>query len=350
MNTKSLRAVAALGWAPPHSPATRVTIARGDGRLTVRASMGGQPVIRWWDDSDEPFTPRTVPCRSICKGLAGVNEAVIGATSNGLQIYTDDFTAAFRADDAEAAETVPDGGVTLAADDVARFAWVVRSAAGTDNRYGLNGIHVEDVDGHPTALATDGSRINRARIDALAGLTLPPKTLLPRDWWHTAAKLAGKGGMRVVVVDRFVWAAGDGWAVRGRLIEGEFPAWRQVMPAAFGAEVRVDAPALMAALARVTPLAETTHYGPVVVILDDGVWKLTATGHADIGGFVRASVPVTATGWTKRGLRPLYLADVLRGVVGSVTFREVAGKDLELSMITVDLGDGRVAVVMPVRL
>lgn len=350
MNLSSLRVLAPLGWVPPGNDRARITLSRSGGLLRARVSQGVNPIIRWWADDGDDFSPRSVPTRALRAAPGAVADASVSATSGGLRFAGAGFVADVRATEEEPVESVPEGGAELAPADVARIAWVARAMASEDNRYGLSGWHVDERDGRPVVAATDGNRLNRAQVDALAGVTLPVKTIFPRAWWTVAARLAGRGGMRILLDGRVVWAVGDGWATRAKLNETDFPDYRQILSLSWGGEVRVDARVLADGLRKLAPLACTASYGVVTVtIADDGMTLLTR-GDSDLGASVSVTVPAVATEWVRKGLNTSLLADALRGVDGEVVMREDGGTVAAPGQVTIEIPDGRRAIVMPTRL
>ena len=157
-----------------------------------------------------------------------------------------------------------------------------------DNRYGLNGAHIEAVLGGSRLLATDG---NRLTWQALPGLELPmPKdTLLPRWFVSTLAhELAGAGRVSFWTGDGHAQIATGDAVLTARLLNATFPDYRQVMPRTeeFAGEFVVDRGAFARGLREAMPLTESYQH-TVGVIVEDGV--LTVKGHCDRG---RAEVEV----------------------------------------------------------
>jgi DNA polymerase III sliding clamp (beta) subunit (PCNA family) len=94
----------------------------------------------------------------------------------------------------------------------------VLSAVSTDEgRYTLNGVFLEK--GH--AVSTDGRRMMAVEIDG-------PETslILPTA---SVKILSGESGEMMSDGRKFT-ATGDGWSIGGKVIEGNYPNWRQVMP------------------------------------------------------------------------------------------------------------------------
>lgn len=110
-----------------------------------------------------------------------------------------------------------------------------------ETRYNLNGVCIE-ADKEPTVrvIATDGHRLAVADAGPVK-LPWEGSILVP----HKAVKLLLpllKGLSEVDMVvdsDRLYIASGD-WSVVTRLIEGEFPNWRQVVPKNVAETIQVD--------------------------------------------------------------------------------------------------------------
>jgi DNA polymerase III sliding clamp (beta) subunit (PCNA family) len=97
------------------------------------------------------------------------------------------------------------------------IARVLPAVSTDESRYTLNGVFLEK--GH--AVTTDGRRMMAVEIEG-------PETslILPTA---SAKILSGENGEMMADGRKFS-ATGDGWSIGGKVIEGNYPNWRQVMP------------------------------------------------------------------------------------------------------------------------
>jgi len=114
-----------------------------------------------------------------------------------------------------------------------------------DARYGLNGLNAEYSGDVLRLVATDGTRLALAEIEAKGDAEIPERTLIPRTACDALRRvlpdtedevtIAFGDGLMQVELDSEVWTF--------RLIDGEFPDYRLVMPesTATNAVVSVDA-------------------------------------------------------------------------------------------------------------
>jgi DNA polymerase-3 subunit beta len=256
--------------------------------------------------------------------------------------------------------------------------WGVAGYASADvNRYGLAGVHLERVGDGETlrAAATDGSRLcwRGARAEAtipISGADLPRKALISREMAGVLGKAAGGAGAEdlfaLTVGERVaVWSQVDAdgdevgsLRVRFSLAEGEFPDYRQVIPAGIKRTCTVKVGALATAL-RSVAVSATDKQSSVRCSFEEGRMLLSAQDVGGKGGEARAEVECDFDGSPlSTGFNATYLDAVLRGATGdSVTVH--LGEALDPAIWLGELWrpqTGRLAdvadlvVVMPMRL
>lgn len=343
MNATLLRRLLSSCRTLDNQPRT-LTVSRSDGRLWLSVPRVTSTIRIWVADDDEEFGPRALPCRWVSAAVSRLRDVKFTGTSAGVTLSEGTFSATVHAEgDASPMDNIPIGGVELSAADIASLSWVAPAMARDDDRYGLAGLHVEP-DGR--VAGTDDHRLHVHPVPALIDLKLPPKMLLPRDWFAQAVKFSGKGGMRVVAENGNVWAIGNGWAVRARLMSADFPDRQQVVPKEATWTLTIPAPDLRAALLRIRNMAmeryvETVRWSVTRDVLTLG--ESFAGNHS-----VADAVPGVsgALGYTV-GLSAGFLLDAIAGETGPVQFE--FGPD-NLSPVIVRTATGGMAVVMPVRL
>ena len=160
----------------------------------------------------------------------------------------------------------------------------VRGTVGEAVRHGLNGVCVEVGDGCLLLTSTDGTALSHVPLAAQVQGQPPRGQLLPPALLAALGPLAAStADVRVVVDAPVVEARGAGWVLRARLLVGEFPWWRRVVPDAHRASVQVQlrAGAMREALAAVSLLAADKHHTTRITVIGDTV-ALSAS-NADAG-------------------------------------------------------------------
>ncbi len=225
-------------------------------------------------------------------------------------------------------------------------------AVSTDEtRFTLSGVYVETGEkGTLRMVATDGHRL--ALIDrSVANVKLPKGVILPRKGLLEVRKLLDDNDLTEVTLsigERDARFQAGAASLFMRLIEGEFPDYRQVIPKETRVKATVDRDVLLAALRRTALLASERSHG-VRLGLQPGTLSLSASnpeqGEASEDLEVSYQGQALAVGFNAR-----YLLEVL-GV-------HAAGDTIELGL-TDEVGPGVVRgsqdptytyVLMPMRL
>jgi DNA polymerase III sliding clamp (beta) subunit (PCNA family) len=219
--------------------------------------------------------------------------------------------------------------------------------AAEGNRYGLNGLHIEFVDGAARFVSTDGNRLQWAEGPFAGELAPPRKMLVPRAAAAVLDVLVGAAPVTLRLAARAFEAQGPDWTLSGRLLEADFPDYRQVLPQSHKRAVVVDRAAIVKALRRVALFARdsssTTRWA-----LREGAVELMAK-RLDYGES-RASVPVGLTGAPLTfGLNARFALDVLTRLPDGPV--EIRLGDMLSPVVVQSLVDKTsTALVMPVRL
>jgi DNA polymerase-3 subunit beta len=219
-----------------------------------------------------------------------------------------------------------------------------------ESRYALNGVLMA-LHGHELRLvATDGHRL--ALIDrSIANAKLGKGVILPRKGLLEVSKLLDDPELAEVALavgDRDVRCQTGQITLFMRLVEGEFPDYKQVIPKETRVRAMIDRDALIAALRRTVLLASERSHG-VKLSLGEGILSLAASnpeqGEASEDLEVSYQGAPIAVGFNAR-----YLLDALNV--------HAAGDTIELGL-TDEVGPGVVRgsqdpsytyVLMPMRL
>jgi len=139
------------------------------------------------------------------------------------------------------------------------------SIAPEDNRYGLNGVHIEDIPGERPMLrmvSTDGNRLSWSQVPYEGELAVNRRTLLPRKALGELLKMVDGVDAEVELAfgERACLAKLPGAQLFMRLIETDFPDYRQVLPNGWKRRVVVERDAFGEAMRRASVFAaDLTH-------------------------------------------------------------------------------------------
>lgn len=220
-----------------------------------------------------------------------------------------------------------------------------------ETRFNLSGVYVESAEGGVLRMvATDGHRL--AMIDrSVADAKLPRGVIMPRKGLVEVRKLldeTGEAELTLVVAEKDVRVHTPHLSFFMRLVEGEFPDYRQVVPSSTRARAQVNRDDLLAAVRRISLLASERSHG-VKLHFEKGSLELSAS-NPDLG---EASEDIEASYGGEAmsiGFNGRYLLDVL-GV-------HAQGDVIELGL-TEEVGPGLLRgsqdptytyVLMPMRL
>lgn len=225
----------------------------------------------------------------------------------------------------------------------------IEAAICTDeNRANLSGVYAIADGARLTLVATDGHRLATGSLPCGATFT----ALIAHSHVGVLQRLLGDSAVESVSVrlaNGGLLAIDVGTASLGcRLIEAEYPDYRQVIPKRQRVRAVVNAGAMLAALAKLQPVVSDRTRGAEFRFESDALViesRNPEAGEATVR--VRAEIEGDAK---PIGLSIRYVSDAIAAVRGE---RAVIGLDDEVSPITVrsdDTDDTWLGVVMPMRL
>ena len=225
------------------------------------------------------------------------------------------------------------------------------SVSTDETRFNLSGVLMESGEGGVLRMvATDGHRL--AKVDRrVPGLKLERGAIMPRKGVVEARKLLDEveqGDVTLTVSAKDVRLSTPSISFFMRLIEGEFPDYRQVIPGSVRAKARFNRNDLLAALRRISLLASERSRG-VKLHLEKG--RLDASASNPDQGEASEDIEISYGGEPLTvGFNARYLIEVLNA--------HPEGEVIELGL-TDEVGPGTVTgasdpeytyVVMPMRL
>src|SRR3954453_7866268 len=136
---------------------------------------------------------------------------------------------------------------------------VARAASRDEVRPILTGVLFQAEGSRLTMVATDSYRLSVKHTELEAPLTATIEANVPARALRELARIIGQGSPDEVALsmdrNQAVFRAGD-VVLSSRLIEGQFPSWRQLIPESFEHEVRLPRTELLEVARRISQLAQ----------------------------------------------------------------------------------------------
>jgi DNA polymerase III subunit beta len=226
------------------------------------------------------------------------------------------------------------------------------SVAPEDNRYGLNGAHIEDIPGEThrvRVVSTDGNRLSWAQANYEGELGIGRKMLLPRKALSEIRKLVDglEGEVELAFGERAGLLRFPGVMLHMRLLEADFPDYRQVLPSNFKRKVVVERDLFSEALRRVSVFAADSSKSVRFAFSGDG---LVLTARKLDAGDAREELPIELSGEPiTMGFNAHFIEQVLSVVPEGRVVIEL-GDTLSPCLVKSQVDDDALFVVMPVRL
>lgn len=199
----------------------------------------------------------------------------------------------------------------LPADQFARAARATAYATDTESsRYALGGVLIEVKDGNPTWVATDGRRLACVETETDQAVD-DSQTIVPGRVIAIAAGMAhGDGSVQIEANASDVRLTLDGVTITGRLVEGRFPRWRDVVGEPTGEASVLNVADLLSAVDAAAIVTSEQSKGIDLAWTSD---TLTLAGRSAEYGESRVSCDVVSAGTTSSTkLDPKFLHDFLR--------------------------------------
>lgn len=245
--------------------------------------------------------------------------------------------------------------LTVAGGDLRRLIEETLSSISVDdNRYGLNGGHLEQVatdDGQARLrlVTTDGSRLSWSEASFEGEFGMGQRMLIPRKALGEVKKLVDvdDAPWSVSFGERAAAFSTDGLTLMLRLIDGDFPDYRQVLPPAARRRVRVQRARFSSALKRVSIMASDRNHSVRFAFEED---RLVMTAHNVDAGDVREELPADLEGTPIfTGFNVRYFQDILAATRSEEIMLEL-GEPLDPCLVRLPDRDDCLFVVMPMRL
>ena len=216
-----------------------------------------------------------------------------------------------------------------------------------ESRFALNGVLFAFQPKELRLVATDGHRLavaSRAVGDGLSGTTgiVPRKAVL-----EIARVLGASEDVQIAITENQFVLQMPNFVMTARLIEGQFPNYEAVVPRGHPGKLVIPRGALMAALRRVSVMAEERNK-PVKFVLRPGALNLSAASH-DLGEAEEALAIQYAGEEVAIGFNSRYLLDALTPIEKEeIVFEFKDG--LSPGVVKSVEEEGYCCVIMPMRI
>ena len=243
--------------------------------------------------------------------------------------------------------------VEVSGDDLQQMIEKTSFAVSTDeSRYNLNGSFLEKIDGKYRMTATDGHRLAMVEKDMAsggAGPSLKEGILIPRKGLVEMRRIleAEEGAVKIGHHgNNFVFIQAEVTVVM-RLLEGQFPDYRQVVPGEQKVNVKLSRKELMESLRRVSVFSSNKNLGLKLVISKG---KLLVTSSNPDMGEAREQIDVEYGGDEMTvGFNAKYLIDALSAMAEDEVMVSLED-DLSPGVFRPVGDDSYTCVIMPMRI
>lgn len=223
-----------------------------------------------------------------------------------------------------------------------------------ESRYGLNGAHMESVPGPDGVallrmVATDGSRMSWAQVPFEGTVGLDRRSLLAPKGLTEVLKLIETSNQpwTVSFAPRMTAFEAPGVRLLSRNVEGEFPDYKQVLPAGYHRECKVERGPFIEAAKRIGLFATDRNHS-VGFYFEESRLVLVAENRDSGDGREEVAAELSGDPLTT-GFNLSYVLEALSVTRGkSITFR--MNGQLDPTNLHVEGEDDVFTIVMPMRL
>jgi DNA polymerase-3 subunit beta len=217
-----------------------------------------------------------------------------------------------------------------------------------ETRYYLNGIYLHAVDDKLRAVATDGHRLAQAEIKSPKGAKGMPGIIIPRKTVAEVQRLVDDAGEEVKIElssTKIRFSLGNA-VLTSKLIDGTFPDYGRVIPAANDKTLVVDKAEFMAAVDRVSTVSSERGRAVKLALIDG---KLTlSVVNPDSGSATEELEVEYGAEALDIGFNGRYLLDILQQIEGEKARLKLADPGSPTLIEDMEAA-GALYVLMPMR-
>ncbi|HSX15586.1 MAG TPA: DNA polymerase III subunit beta [Candidatus Saccharimonadales bacterium] len=295
----------------------------------------------------------TVPARLLQDFINGLPSGVIELEQEEqrLKITTDSYKSVINGVAADEFPVMPaiEGGTSWKVSGPLlkkALQQVLMAASNDESRPVLTGVLFQTVDGVLYAAATDSYRLAEKR---LVEVKKDVKLLIPATALHDVLRIINdfEGDIQVVHDDQQVQFRAGEVELVARLIEGNYPDYRKLVPAKFATTATMPR-AELTNITKVSSLFARESAGSIVVSVDEPSESIWIHAVASQLGENNATLKVDAKGSGSITLNSRYLIDALQAIDEKTVRLGFNGK-LEAAMLTSPEADGYLHIIMPLK-
>jgi DNA polymerase-3 subunit beta len=226
---------------------------------------------------------------------------------------------------------------------------VARAASRDDMRPVLTGVFVSSSGDEMTMVATDSYRLAVKRTAIEGGIGGELEANVPARALRELGRILGVEGVDAVEVsllrNQAIFRAGE-IVLNTRLIEGQFPNYRQLLPESYEHDIRLPRDELLGVTRRVSQLAQRN--APLRLSLSSG--ELTVAAETPDIGDARESIPAAFEGEPLEiGFNPDFLKEGIESIEGDELLLRLISP-LRPGLLQAVEGDDFRYLLMPIRL
>ena len=239
--------------------------------------------------------------------------------------------------------------VRIASEDLAQMLDKVCFAMSTDDtRYHLNGVLLEKNGSETNLVATDGHRLSFTKRAISMEKMRQDKIIIPRKAVNELRKLlAQEKSIELSVSERHIFVKTEKQTLYIRLIDGNFPDYRRVIPQDNPIKIEIPRDSLVGALKRVSLLANDRSKGVAFYFCNN---SLTVSSSNPEIGEAKEDIEIDYKGSVLNiGFNAKYFLDVL-GVIPDDKVVVAFKDELSPCLVSCASEPGFKSVVMPMRL
>jgi DNA polymerase-3 subunit beta len=325
-----------------------VALAATDGEMGLRTALGAEV-----SDSGSVLLPgRLLSELARSLGSAAV-EIELREAERDVEIRSGGSSFHLRILAAEDFPKLPDGGPEPMKIPAAALAetveLVARAASRDDMRPVLTGVLVAAAGQEITMVATDSYRLAVKRTELEGPIGGELEANIPAKALRELGRIVAADGIEEIAVSLFpnqaVFEAGP-VLLNTRLIDGQFPNFRQLLPESYDHDIRLPRPEFLEVVRRVSQLAQRN--APLRLSFAEGELKVSAST-PDVGD-AEETMPAAFEGEALEiGFNPEFLRDGVESVEGDEVMLRLISPLRPGLLQPVDNEDFRY-LVMPIRL
>ena len=223
---------------------------------------------------------------------------------------------------------------------------VARAASRDEVRPILTGVLMQAYGTRLTMVATDSYRLSVKHTELEAAIPQSLEANVPARALRELARVVGDGEVEIALRSNQVVFAIDGALLSSRLIEGQFPSWRQLVPESFEYEVRLPREEFLEITRRISQLAQRN--APLRLAFAEG--ELTVAAETPDIGDASEAMPAPYSGEPLEiAFNPQFLIEGVESV-GSEELAVQLSSPLRPGLLRPVGADDFSYLVMPIRL